>query len=32
MGVVVLSSCLLLVSYLLRDVVYGLADPRVSRS
>ena len=32
MGVVVLTSALLLLSYLIRDVVYGLADPRVSRS
>jgi peptide/nickel transport system permease protein len=29
MGVVVISSALLLVSYILRDVAYGLADPRV---
>jgi peptide/nickel transport system permease protein len=32
MGVVVLSSALLLVSYLLRDIAYGVVDPRVSRS
>jgi peptide/nickel transport system permease protein len=32
MGVVVLSSVLLLVSYLLRDIAYGIADPRLSRS
>lgn len=32
MGVVVLSSALLLVSYLLRDIVYGIVDPRVSRA
>jgi peptide/nickel transport system permease protein len=31
MGVVVLSSGLLLLSYLLRDLLYGLVDPRVSR-
>jgi peptide/nickel transport system permease protein len=31
MGVVVLSSLMLLVSYILRDVAYGLADPRVRR-
>ena len=29
MGVVVVSSLLLLVSYILRDVAYGVADPRV---
>jgi peptide/nickel transport system permease protein len=29
MGVVVISSLLLLTSYILRDVAYGLADPRV---
>ena len=32
MGVVVLTSGLLLLSYLLRDIVYGIVDPRVSRS
>lgn len=32
MGVVVLSSTLLLLSYLLRDIVYGIVDPRVSRN
>jgi peptide/nickel transport system permease protein len=32
MGVVVLTSGLLLLSYLLRDIVYGVVDPRVSRS
>jgi peptide/nickel transport system permease protein len=32
MGVVVLTSGLLLLSYLIRDVVYGVVDPRVSRS
>ncbi|MFN8632445.1 MAG: ABC transporter permease [Chloroflexota bacterium] len=32
MGVVVLSSGLLLLSYLLRDLLYGVVDPRVSRS
>jgi peptide/nickel transport system permease protein len=32
MGVVVLTSTLLLVSYLIRDLLYGVADPRVSRS
>jgi peptide/nickel transport system permease protein len=32
MGVVVLTSGLLLVSYLVRDLLYGVADPRVSRS
>jgi peptide/nickel transport system permease protein len=31
MAVVVLSSVLLLVSYILRDVAYGLADPRIRR-
>lgn len=31
MAVVVISSLLLLVSYVLRDVAYGLADPRVRR-
>jgi peptide/nickel transport system permease protein len=31
MGVVVMSSALLLLSYLLRDIVYGIVDPRVSR-
>ena len=31
MAVVVLSSILLLVSYILRDVAYGLADPRIRR-
>jgi peptide/nickel transport system permease protein len=29
MGVVVVTSVLLLVSYILRDVAYGVADPRV---
>jgi peptide/nickel transport system permease protein len=29
MGVVVVSSLLLLISYILRDVAYGVADPRV---
>ncbi len=29
MGVVVVSSALLLLSYILRDVAYGVADPRV---
>jgi peptide/nickel transport system permease protein len=29
MGVVVVSSVLLLISYILRDVAYGVADPRV---
>jgi ABC-type dipeptide/oligopeptide/nickel transport system permease component len=28
----VLTSALLLVSYLIRDLLYGVADPRVSRS
>ena len=32
MAVVVLSSILLLVSYILRDVAYGLADPRIRRT
>jgi peptide/nickel transport system permease protein len=32
MGVVVLTSALLLVSYLIRDLLYGVADPRVGRS
>ncbi len=31
MGVVVISSALLLVSYILRDVAYAIADPRVAR-
>ena len=31
MAVVVFSSILLLVSYILRDVAYGLADPRIRR-
>jgi len=29
MGVVVVSSLLLIVSYLARDVAYAVADPRV---
>jgi ABC-type dipeptide/oligopeptide/nickel transport system permease component len=29
MGVVVVSSFLLMISYILRDVAYGVADPRV---
>jgi peptide/nickel transport system permease protein len=32
MGVVVLSSTLLLASYLVRDILYGVVDPRVSRT
>ncbi|MGI9147407.1 MAG: ABC transporter permease [Chloroflexota bacterium] len=32
MGVVVISSTILLLSYIVRDVAYGLVDPRVSRS
>ena len=32
MGVVVLTSALLLTSYLIRDILYGVVDPRVSRS
>lgn len=32
MGVVVLTSALLLVSYLIRDILYGVVDPRVSRA
>jgi peptide/nickel transport system permease protein len=32
MGVVVISSLMLLVSYILRDVAYGLVDPRVRRT
>jgi peptide/nickel transport system permease protein len=32
MAFVMLSSCLLLASYLVRDVVYDLADPRLRRS
>ncbi len=32
MGVVVLSSAVLLLGYLLRDIAYGVVDPRVSRS
>lgn len=31
MAVVVLSSVLLLLSYIVRDVAYGLADPRIRR-
>jgi peptide/nickel transport system permease protein len=31
MGVVVVSSTVLLLSYILRDVAYGLVDPRVRR-
>jgi peptide/nickel transport system permease protein len=31
MAVVVLSSVLLLLSYILRDIAYGIADPRVRR-
>lgn len=31
MAVVVLSSLMLLLSYILRDVAYGLADPRIRR-
>jgi peptide/nickel transport system permease protein len=31
MGVVVLTSALLLLSYVLRDIAYGVVDPRVSR-
>jgi peptide/nickel transport system permease protein len=31
MGVVVISSTILLLSYILRDVAYGLVDPRVRR-
>jgi peptide/nickel transport system permease protein len=29
MGVVVVSSLLLILSYLIRDVAYAVADPRV---
>jgi peptide/nickel transport system permease protein len=32
MAVVVLSSIMLLISYILRDVAYGLADPRIRRT
>ena len=32
MAIVVLSSCLLLVSYLARDLAYGLANPRTRES
>jgi peptide/nickel transport system permease protein len=32
MGVVVLSSAVLLLGYLLRDIAYGVVDPRVSGS
>ena len=32
MGVVVLTSALLLTSYLVRDILYGIVDPRVSRT
>lgn len=32
MGVVVITSMMLLVSYIARDVAYGLVDPRVRRS
>jgi peptide/nickel transport system permease protein len=31
MAVVVISSTLLLLSYIVRDVAYGVADPRVRR-
>jgi peptide/nickel transport system permease protein len=32
MAVVVISSLMLLLSYILRDVAYGVADPRVRRA
>jgi peptide/nickel transport system permease protein len=32
MGVVVVSSAILLLSYILRDVAYGVVDPRVRRA
>lgn len=32
MAVVVLSSLMLLLSYILRDVAYGIADPRIRRA
>jgi peptide/nickel transport system permease protein len=32
MGVVVIASTMLLVSYILRDVAYGVADPRVRQA
>jgi peptide/nickel transport system permease protein len=32
MGVVVFSSVMLLLSYLVRDIAYGLVDPRVRRA
>jgi peptide/nickel transport system permease protein len=32
MAVVVIGSALLLVSYILRDVAYGIADPRIRRA
>jgi peptide/nickel transport system permease protein len=32
MGVVVLASAVLLLGYLVRDIAYGIVDPRVSRS
>ena len=31
MAVVVLSSAMLLASYILRDIAYGVADPRIRR-
>jgi ABC-type dipeptide/oligopeptide/nickel transport system permease component len=31
MAVVVISSTMLLISYILRDVAYGVVDPRVRR-
>src|SRR5205823_10594012 len=32
MGVVVISSLMLLISYVARDIAYGIADPRVRRA
>jgi peptide/nickel transport system permease protein len=32
MAVVVISSVMLLVSYIIRDVAYGFVDPRVRRA
>jgi peptide/nickel transport system permease protein len=31
MAVVVISSMMLLISYIVRDVAYGIVDPRVRR-
>jgi peptide/nickel transport system permease protein len=32
MGVVVIASTMLLISYILRDVAYGVVDPRITRA